>query len=662
MRALNQLSLGAPGIYKAAQEPIRTLTGQAMDVCAFVGVAPRGPCRVPVVDETAAHSDDWRMCDPTRARLRSVPVPVESFDEYRRLYAGFEGPGLLPYAVASFFEQGGRRAYIVRIVHEYYDDSLNGAAVAQGELPGMQSRVLLHARNEGAWGNRLCVSIRFGVRPLQGTVLSTEQIQLNQGEKIFIGTLLRLALDNGAYELRFVQSIIKQGDINQARKNRIANLDAPTSDNIARLEIVEAALAVSDGTGYREHYTQLGLHVDHPRWLATVLCRESQLLWPDIAWAGTSVLPTDATLRDEKPPAEQFSGGKDRYSGLVHDDFFDPDWDPNADQSFSGIHSLAQLSDLTQVAVPDLYSPKPLPPVSDVGDVLSLAGAEFAECVQPVGLVQEIVAGELPGLALTPASELEQIIALQQQLIDFTRDTRDHIALLDVPPGLKPHQVLRWRSHFDTAFAAAYYPWLNILRTDDRRDAFIQIPPSAAAAGIIATRELRFGIAWGPANELAKEVIKANETISLADHDRFHLQGINVYVQERNGVLLTGARTLSSDVHWRQLSVRRLMLMLKRTFAREMQWVVFEPNNAALRRELVHMISGLLRRLYRLGAFKGASEEEAFFVHCDDDLNPPYRVDNGQLLAEIGVAPADPLEYIVLQITRTGDGTLVMEE
>ena len=55
-------------------------------------------------------------------------------------------------------------------------------------------------------------------------------------------------------------------------------------------------------------------------------------------------------------------------------------------------------------------------------------------------------------------------------------------------------------------------------------------------------------------------------------------------------------------------------------------------------------------RLYRAGAFRGATESEAFFVRCDESINPRYAVDAGQLVAEIGVAPAEPVEFIVLRL------------
>ena len=49
-------------------------------------------------------------------------------------------------------------------------------------------------------------------------------------------------------------------------------------------------------------------------------------------------------------------------------------------------------------------------------------------------------------------------------------------------------------------------------------------------------------------------------------------------------------------------------------------------------------------------------------MRCDETLNTPYVVDSGQLIAEIGVAPAEPLEFILLQLARDGDGTLLMSE
>ena len=139
-------------------------------------------------------------------------------------------------------------------------------------------------------------------------------------------------------------------------------------------------------------------------------------------------------------------------------------------------------------------------------------------------------------------------------------------------------------------------------------------------------------------------------------HDQLHLAGINVFRVERDGFRLSGARTLSSDADYCQLSIRRLMTMLALTLERQGQWLVFEPNTAALRRQLVFAITQVLRDVQRSGAFAGDTDADSYFVRCDAALNPRQSQELGRLVAEVGVAPAAPLEYLVLRITADSSG------
>ena len=138
-----------------------------------------------------------------------------------------------------------------------------------------------------------------------------------------------------------------------------------------------------------------------------------------------------------------------------------------------------------------------------------------------------------------------------------------------------------------------------------------------------------------------------------------HPINVNCFVREPQGIALVAARTLSRDSDWRQLSVRRLMLMLRRTLFIQMQWAVFEPNGPRLWRDMQHAVESLLRTLFRAGAFAGRTEAESFFVHLRTERVP---LDRGELLVEIGVAPAEPLEFILVRLRRDGDGTLNLEE
>ncbi len=670
------LALGAPNVYRAPDEIRRTLGAERMDVCAFVGVAPRGPCREP--QEPEACDMNRIYLEPDRLRRRSVPVAIGSWDEYRRHFGGFEGPSLLPYAVSTFFEQGGRRAYIVRIVHEY-GDAVNLQAVADAEISGLVSSggaIKLVAKDEGTWGNRLRAALGYNITPMVLlTGSSTTELHLARDEFYPVGSLLRLTIpvtgSTPKYEFRFVVQQAKRGAGGSREFEYFLKLDSAVDKKPIAAEVVEGDLVLDDGKGFQERFNRLGLASGHPRWMAKVLYRESRLVNPDMAWSASRLTPDNAHNIPTDPRRKlmhsplHFSGGKDRYGDITHADFFDPDWVLGNDSPGDGIHALVQITDLASVVVPDLYQPEPIPERQPDKQPVSLAGAEFAPCVDLANVDETLTQAQpsLPGLMLDPHNSihLKKIIRLQTALASLAEQLGRFIVLLDVPPGLNQSNILAWRSNFHSAFVACYYPWLAISDLNDDRDALLRINPSAVAAGIIARQELTFGIPHGPANVIAEQVIKVDEKISNQRHNQLHPLGVNIYLQQRDGVWLSAGRTLSRDPQYRQLSVRRLMTMLQRVLARQMAWAVFEPNNPALWSDIRNLLENFLRQLFIAGAFKGRNESEAFFVRCDAELNPQRVLDAGQLIVQIGVAPAEPLEFIVVKIVRDGDGTLAVE-
>jgi phage tail sheath protein FI len=295
------------------------------------------------------------------------------------------------------------------------------------------------------------------------------------------------------------------------------------------------------------------------------------------------------------------------------------------------------------------------------------AGPEFAACVEivPAATAASVAPSALSGLIQDPRTTagLAAVVALQQRVVEFCDSTQNHIALIDVPPGLSQGRIEQWRAAFDSSWVAGYHPWLIPTRrneegSDSGQALRRQLPPSAVAAGIVARREFERGIQYGPANEIAREVIHVAEAQPAGRADALHPQNINCFVRQPDGIGLVAARTLSRESDWRQLSVRRLILMLRRTLLVETQWAVFEPNGPALWRDLQHAIESLLRGLFRVGAFAGRTEAESFFVRMHTDR---LRLDRGELLVEIGVAPAEPLEFILVRLRRDGDGTLNLE-
>ena len=672
------LTLGAPGIYRVADEPLRALTGVRMDGCAFVGVAPRGPARQPWLDAPWAPQSGEQGLRPRRSQA----VAVQSWQGYLDLFGGFEGPGLLPYAVSAFFANGGQRAWVVRIVHDYRhadgspDEQAAAAGTANSRFLQLQAQggreVCLAARSEGAWGNGLAATLSFVTRllALDAAAVQPDRLRPPAGLDLPPGSLLRLGLAGGVAVLRRVARTERARNATTGQPEQWAWLDMPTASAALRVELVEGQLVCSDGERPPETLAGIGLSANHPRWLARVLAEESSRLWPidDPARAPGDPLARwlDADLElDPALPAivtQPFQHGDDRYADLVPDDFFDPDWLPGDERPGDGVQALAEIDDVALLVVPDLYSPGPLLPIERIVEPGGFAGANFAECVTPPPAPpQGPPPADLTGLRLDPVADLDAIAALQRRLTDLADRLEAFVVLLDVPPGLSQRRVLYWRSRFDSAYAAAYHPWINTAPAEDPRQRPVAVNPAAIASGIIAQRELQFGVAHGPANVIAAGAVSLTDAVSRARHDELHQQAINVFLAERDGVRLSAARTLSLDASWRQLSVRRLVTMIRRTLYRQMQWTVFEPNDRTLRALVTHDLDAFLRRLFRANAFTGATEAQAFFVRCDDALNPPLLADQGQLLAQVGIAPAEPMEFIVLNIARSADATLTVE-
>ena len=665
--------LGAPGVFTLPEVAAPTLHPERMDVCAFVGVAPRGPARVPIVD--ASHPVGWRRVVDDRPLQRSVPVLVRSFDEYVRQFGAFEGPGLLPHAVASYFEQGGKLAWIVRVVPER--SNAFDHRCARGNIPGgakgaLTQDLTLIARSEGVWGNQLGAQLAFDTTTLAFSLGPGGRIEVDPRAPVLPGTTLRFTDADGRASLSVCERLGRVRDLAQARERLVLVLDVAPPHPPVQIELVEARLDLSDSAGRREHFEHLALVPDHPQSLANVLCQASQLVWPHPDWAGSTLRPRDPRVELIVTPSGPFTGGDDAWEQLTPDDFFDPAWSAAEDQPGGGITAVTGLTRqaaVTQLVVPDLYLPAQWAGLAFIDAVpAGGAGAEFSDCVNIAAIAAEPGSqpSSLTGLIRDPRTlaGLADVVALQQRVLDICESTQDLIALLDVPPGLSQGRIESWRARFDSAWCAAYHPWLiparrNFEDSDPALARERRLPPSAVAAGIVAQRELERGIQWGPANEVARQIVHVAEPQPEGRVDALHPLGINCFVRDVQGLRLVAARTLSRDPDWRQLSVRRLMLMLRRTLLAQMQWAVFEPNNEKLWRDLRLAIESLLRQLFRAGVFAGRTEAESFFVRL---LTEPQRLDRGELVVEIGVAPAEPLEFILVRLRRDGDGTLNLED
>jgi phage tail sheath protein FI len=77
---------------------------------------------------------------------------------------------------------------------------------------------------------------------------------------------------------------------------------------------------------------------------------------------------------------------------------------------------------------------------------------------------------------------------------------------------------------------------------------------------------------------------------------------------------------------------------------------------------VVNSLKAYLTGLWRDGALMGRTAEEAFFIKCDEETNPPDVVDSGRVVCIVGMAPVKPAEFVVFKVSQFSGGTTFEEE
>jgi len=248
--------------------------------------------------------------------------------------------------------------------------------------------------------------------------------------------------------------------------------------------------------------------------------------------------------------------------------------------------------------------------------------------------------------------------AVQTALITHCELQANRLAVLDAPPGMNPQQIKEWRSDtamYDSAFAAFYYPWIKVDNplTSGPADAEIMVPPSGHIAGVWSRVDDTRGVWKAPANEVVRGALSTELDITKGEQALLNPIGVNcIRPFGTRGIRVWGARTLASDTDWTYVNVRRLFNMIETAIMDGTQFAVFEPNDQKLWAGLNRTISSFLRGLWRDGALFGATAEQAFFVKCDAETNPPDSIDQGKVVVEVGIAPVKPAEFVIFRISQ----------
>jgi uncharacterized protein len=632
-----------PGVYvlevPSAAKPIE---GVSTSTAGFVGVADRGP--VP----------GYPM--PFGPPLN--PPLVTSFTEYTRLFGGYRRDSYLTYAVQNFFDNGGKRVYIVRVA-SFTPPAASGYAATGARLAaaglvdsGNVPTVGVVASSPGQWANDLALSVHpaTGGAPLFKLVVFEGGLQVESFDDLSMDPqadgFVDAAVNSRSHFIRVKSSVPAGATPDTAAPGpdqvlpltgddmrpslRISSptyLAGPLTITVERTDPT-FRLSVLSGSQTLERFDGLSMDSNQGSYAVTRINARSRYI--NVSYVDTSP-PTFDVLRSRPsagsstfaapalPAAAAYPAGAGSDGDEVREG--DQTYLGRADLG-TGLHAFDRVSDVNILAVP-----------GQGNDLIVSAGMAYCKnrplqdafFVADLGTLSAASDARTPGVTPVPTGK---------------DDARSFVRNLSTPND----------------YGAIYYPWI---RTADPiglgRNPTILLPPSGFIAGLYARIDNSRGVFKAPAGTEAglAGALGLSDDVGDADQDSLNPIGLNAVRRfPVYGIVTWGTRTLSADAAWRYVPVRRTAIFLRASIYNGIQWAVFEPNDEPLWAALRLNIRAFMLTQFRAGAFQGATPAAAFFVECGPSTTTQQDIDNGVVNILVGFAPLKPAEFVVLKLSQ----------
>jgi hypothetical protein len=344
----------------------------------------------------------------------------------------------------------------------------------------------------------------------------------------------------------------------------------------------------------------------------------------------------------------------------------------------AGIHSLIGVDEVAMISVPDAAhigwtqlipeapppSPAPEPPSPPAVD-----WANFHCCTQPAPPPAPAAPPPPPAPTAPPYPVLNGLasydpsgmMAVQAALVQLCAARADAVAILSLPAHYQADDFIGWWQQFTNdgrltgfplSYASVWHPWAQIVEPATPQLAPLRpIPPDGPATGTIAARENARGVWVAPANINLRGVVALTPALTAGDEVSLFNAQDNLFVHTPGGFTGLSAHTLSADPTLLQLSVRRLLILLRKIALQRGMRYVFMPNTDLFRQMVRRSFERLLSSLSQLGAIVN-------YQVSVDDGDTAGEIADGQLLVRLLVAPTDPVEFITVTLLRAGEGLL----
>lgn len=581
-----------PGVYiEEIPSGVRTITGVATSIAAFLGRALRGPVDTPVV--------------------------INNFGDFERVFGGLWLQSAMSFAVRDFFLNGGAQAIIVRLFHE------SATTTPPAKTPLVIGDLTLQARYEGSWGENLRIAIDGQVSDDAATALGAGVVRadlfnlrvteagadglpvrsetfrnltlkptVRQFDRV-INAESRLVEWNGTTPpATFLPALhSKEADLKAAQAADAAGSTATTQGEVV-LKQDALALVNTDAVSRAE------------KALAAAKKARQEAAAAQIAAADLAVSNAQTGLTAARTAVDTSDG-----DGLTKAADFTP---PNGETNKKGLYALEDA---------DLFNILCLPPYLPDGNIdASLVADAAAYCEKRRAM-----------LLIDPPTTWVDTSSAKAGI--GTIGTSSKNAALYFPRLTKPNPLRdeQLEDFVPCGAVAGIYA-----RTDTTRG--VWKAPAGLEATLVGVPKLSVSLTDAENGELNPLGINCLRSMVPA--------GRIVWGARTR----QGDDRLASE--WKYVPVRRTALYIEESLFRGTQWVVFEPNDEPLWAQIRLNVGSFMHNLFRQGAFQGSTPKDAYLVKCDKETTTQADINLGIVNIVVGFAPLKPAEFVIIKLQQ----------
>lgn len=635
--------LSYPGVYiQEKSSGVRTITGVATSIAAFVDGFPRG-----VLDEA---------------------VQCLGFADFEREFGGIDNDSPASYGIKQFFQNGGSECWVVRVAagaatsEATVDDTAGGGGTVMFRArAGRQIRGEI-AINPGEWGDNLMLEVDYDSTDAESLFnITVTEVTVSNGRRSvrrsesFRNLTMDPAQPNHALAVVNAGSRLVQLDNSAA----VAPFTRPAATGTLGGPVVSVPaspfdLTVNAGGGARSFNVPYTGTLDMPALRPLI----------ENALRGASAAATTDAERALIAGATVRLVGRGTAASPYHLLF-------SAGRGGNAFDPAATL--VIGSSVPATLTALGLPGASNVQQYALTGGADGT---MPVGAAA--ITGNLAAktglyaledvdlvniLCLPRVAELSatQMNAVYSEATTYIAGRRGFL-LVDIPELTATLDAMQtWLAQNDSLRsrdAAVYFP-RTFCPDPVNGNRLRSIAASGTVAGLYARTDAARGVWKAPAGTEARLENVQALAYTLTDLQNGALNPLGVNCLRTFPIfshICWGARTLDGAdqlaSEWKYIPIRRLALFIEESLFRGTKWVVFEPNDEPLWAQIRLNVGVFMNGLFRQGAFQGSTPQEAYFVKCDKETTTQADRNLGIVNIEVGFAPLKPAEFVVITIQQ----------